>query len=123
MPKPERRDPTKEKYWRRILAQWQRTGWTGRAFCAHHGLSEASFYAWRREIARRDLQPPPPAQHLRPPAATPALPAFVQITPAPQTLPSAIEIVLGPERCLRVRPGFDAALLRQLLQVLEEPAC
>jgi hypothetical protein len=24
---------------------------------------------------------------------------------------------------LRVRPGFDANTLRQLLQVLEEPAC
>ena len=54
MPKPERRDPAKEKHWRRLLRQWQRSGLTGRDFCAEHGLSEPSFYAWRREIARRD---------------------------------------------------------------------
>jgi len=129
MPKLERRDPAKERSWRRLLRHWQRSGMTGRDFCAAHGLSEASFYAWRREIARRDQEPAAPTQPVRPPSAQApvteaSVPAFLQVTlerRAP-TAP-AIEVVLGQGRCLRVGPGFDAGLLRQLLRVLEEPAC
>ena len=34
MPRPEWRDPSKEKRWRRLLKQWRRSGLTGRDFCA-----------------------------------------------------------------------------------------
>jgi len=53
-PRPEWRDPAKERYWRRFLEQWRRSGLTGRDFCAQHHVSEHSFYGWKREIARRD---------------------------------------------------------------------
>jgi hypothetical protein len=35
----------------------------------------------------------------------------------------SIEVVLAKGRRLRVRPGFDANTLRQLLRVLEESTC
>jgi hypothetical protein len=35
-----------------MLARWQRSGQTGRDFCRAASLSEASFYAWRRELSR-----------------------------------------------------------------------
>jgi hypothetical protein len=38
MPRPEWRDPAKERRWRRLLQQWRRSGMTGRAFCAEHQL-------------------------------------------------------------------------------------
>jgi hypothetical protein len=56
MARPQGRDPAKEQRWRRLLGLWRRSGLTGRDFCAEHGLSEPSFYAWRREIARRDQE-------------------------------------------------------------------
>jgi hypothetical protein len=56
MPRPEWRDPAKERYWRRLLGQWRRSGQTGRDFCAEQQLSEPSFYAWKREIGRRDQE-------------------------------------------------------------------
>src|SRR5437870_2050754 len=135
MPK---RDPTKEKFWRRVLRQWRRSGVTGRDFCAQHGLSEPSFYAWRRELARRDQQqstattnslPPltqarsaaaaaPAPASTMPPTAAAATPAFVQLAiPTSVAPPSAIEVVLAQGRRLQVRPGFNADLLRQLLRV------
>ena len=123
MPKPERRDPAKERYWRRLLCQWRHSGLTGRDFCAERGLSEASFYAWRREITQRDQQPAAPTKKVMPPAADAAVPAFVKVTLDTSAPPSAIEVVLAQGRWLRVGPGFDADLLRQLLRVLEEPAC
>lgn len=35
----------------------------------------------------------------------------------------ALEVEVAGGRLVRVRPGFDAELLRQLLAVLEEPPC
>lgn len=129
MRKPERRDAAKERYWRRLLGQWRRSGRTGRDFCAERGLSEPSFYAWRREIARRDQARAAAAATAgagtatRPPDDAGA-PAFRQLTIAGGvTRPPAIDVVVGAPRRLRVRAGFDADLLRQLLAVLEEPSC
>src|SRR5437870_2418804 len=48
------RDPAKERFWRRIMARWERSRQTIRAFCGDEELSEASFHAWRRELRRRD---------------------------------------------------------------------
>jgi hypothetical protein len=129
MPRPEWRDPAKEKYWRRLLAQWQRSGQTGRDFCAEHRLSESNFYAWKREIAQRDHEKPAATQattrlSASQRSATAALPAFLPVTvDAAESPASALEIVVAHGRVLRVRLGFDADLLRQLLVVLEEPPC
>jgi hypothetical protein len=129
MPKPERRDPAKERYWRRMLRRWHRSGQTGRDFCAAQGLSEASFYAWRREIARRDREekgPAEPATQPLVPSPTPRtpLPTFVRLmVDAATSVPPSLEVVVAHGRRVRVSPGFDAELLRQLLRVLEEPAC
>ena len=129
MPRPEWRDPAKEKYWRRLLATWQRSGQTGRDFCAAQGLSESNFYAWKREIAQRDLEkstrsPAATRRSTSPRSDTVALPAFLPVTmAAAASAASVLELVLSHGRVLRVRPDFDADVLRQLLAVLEEPSC
>ena len=130
MAKPERRDPDKEKFWRRMVQRWQRSRWTARDFCEEHGLSEASFYAWRREIARRDqetMRDPPPQPLVATDSTESVLPVFMKVAieeaeDVVATAP-AIEVVLGPRRRLLVRAGFDADLLRQLIRLLEEPSC
>jgi hypothetical protein len=48
------RDLKKELYWRGILRQQRRSGLTIRGFCRKQGLAEPLFYAWRRELKRRD---------------------------------------------------------------------
>ena len=134
MPKPDRRDADKERYWRRILRRWQRSGLTGREFCAEYRLSEPSFYSWRREIARRDqgqaAAPNPTATKrvIRPVterrSVGAVVPTFMRMTiDGGVSVPSVIEVVVADRRVLRVRPGFDADLLRQLVRLLEEPAC
>src|SRR5438046_124807 len=47
------RDASKERFWRQAVAEQRRCGQTVRAYCAQHGFSEPSFYAWRSELARR----------------------------------------------------------------------
>ena len=141
---PEQRDLGKECYWRRLLGQWRRSGMSGRDFCAEHGLSEPSFYSWRREIIRRDqevtasvprvrgIESPARPTHLRSPIGlAKARPSsqqsgnsFVMVAiPDGALISSAIDIVLAERRVLRVRRGFDAELLREVMRVLEEPAC
>src|SRR5438045_2504458 len=51
------RDPAKEQFWRKAVRGWQRSGLSIRAYCGCNELSENNFYAWRREIARRDAHP------------------------------------------------------------------
>jgi len=118
------RDPAKERSWRHLLGLWRQGGLTVREFCAEHDLQEASFYAWRRELARRDRQRATTTKSSTPPPAGAAASAFVELAiAAGASTPPAIEVVVAGGRLLRVRSGFDAELLRQLVRVLEEPSC
>lgn len=103
MPKP-KRDPQLERRWRDLFAQWQRSNQTVRAFCHEHHVSEASFYSWRGELARRDQE-----------AATARTPTFVAV----QVVPNAtIEVVLPSGVVLRVPLGADTGLVAQLVNAL-----
>lgn len=129
------RDRGKERFWRRTLRQWRRSGQTACDFCVEHGLAEASFYAWRRTIAERDQQAAAHTEgrvgnhHVagRPRGGAQrgnGQPVFVPVRVAAAVAMAPLEIVLGQGRVVRVTPGFDAATLRQLLAVLEEePSC
>lgn len=141
MAKPERRDPAKEAFWRRMLLRFGRSTSTARDFCFEHELSEANFYAWRREIARRDREAPGSSVATARPSAVAVSPVFVNVRVADAELadlgiPKAesaissgaagttIEVILAKpgtngRRRLLVRPGFDADTLRQLLPLLE----
>src|SRR5262245_18705968 len=104
------RDERKERLGRRWVEQWRGSGMSVRAFCDRHGLATASFYNWRRVLARRAAEEP----------------AFVPVQVVADAVPtrtSALEVVLADGRAVRVAPGFDAATLRRLLAVLEERPC
>jgi transposase-like protein len=116
-------DPRKQQHWLDLVRRCDQSHLTVRAFCARHGLSQASFYLWRRVLRQRGLLND---QH----APTPRAPqpasraAFVQLTvDAEASASRAIELVLSNRRLLRIPAGFDPATLRQLLRLLEEPAC
>ncbi len=52
----QRRDPKRERFWRRTIQAWARSGDTIRGFCSQRGLSETGFHAWRRELRKRDRE-------------------------------------------------------------------
>jgi hypothetical protein len=141
MAKPERRDPAKEAFWRRMLLRFGRCNSTVRDFCFEHELSEANFFAWRREIARRDREAPGSSAATAPSSAAATSPVFVNVRVADadladlgipkadsstthNTADTAIEVILSKPgtnggRRLLVRPGFDAESLKRLLSLLE----
>ena len=113
----QRPNVAKQGRWLELIRRWQRSQITVREFCQRHQVSEASFFSWRRVLRERGL--------LEEPRTTTAKsPAFVKLTTldAEPTV-SSIELVLNQRRLLRVRPGFDADMLLELVRLLEEPAC
>jgi hypothetical protein len=105
------RDQWKERKWRQAVRDWQRSGLSVRVFCMRRGLQEASFYAWRRELAKRDRE------------SSTFVPVQV-VTEGNADGGGMLEVVLGSGRTIRVAPGFDSATLRQLVAALEEqPPC
>src|SRR4051812_9792772 len=117
-----RPDASKQRRWLDLMRLWQQSRLTVRAFCQRHRLTEPNFYAWRQLLRQRGLLSEQPApQSSAKAASTPA--AFVQLTvqAEPPTV-AAVDLVLNERRLLRIRPGFDAATLLELVRLLEEPA-
>ena len=61
MPKTRRRNQAREQFWRDTVAAWRQSGQSVRAFCAARGVSEATFFARRRELVDRAPLPQPTA--------------------------------------------------------------
>jgi transposase len=101
------RDLDRESYWRTVLARWRRSELSVRAFCQAEGVSEPTFYMWRRKLDR--TQPKPPA----------FLPVHIVSEGVEPPVIRGIEIVLTNGRCLRVQPGFDPTTLVILIDLLE----
>lgn len=98
-------------FWRGHVDGQGRSGEGVRAYCRRHGLSEAGFYAWRRELRVRD--------GLREVAALNGS-AFVEVKAvAVPSVPVTLEVVLRGDRVVRVHPGFDAETLAGVVRVLE----
>jgi transposase-like protein len=87
--------------WRRLIRQHQASGLSVTAFCLRAGVSQPSFYAWRRRL--RDEV------------------TFAEVKVSRETISDAdgIELRLPGRRCVVVRPGFDRGTLLELLAALE----
>jgi hypothetical protein len=46
----------RERFWRKLVTGQPHSGVSIREWCDRHGVSEPSFYFWRRELARRREQ-------------------------------------------------------------------
>ena len=46
----------RERAWREVMDRQRLSGLSVRGFCQRELVSEASFYAWRRELLRRDRE-------------------------------------------------------------------
>ena len=126
----QRRSVAKERLWRRHVAQQARSKLSVRQYCGQVGLSEPSFYAWRRELAERDSATGEPARletranHAGPAPARASSPPPTSFLPVTIAAPAAapIELVLPSGLLVRVA-AHDAAALRTVLTVLEGRAC
>ena len=95
---------SKADQWAERIAAQQRSGISVKQFCKEQGLTEYSFYAWRKR-----LQETGPVQF-----------ALVDRNPRRQDrlTEAALELVLATGERLRIIAGVDAATLRTVLDVL-----
>ena len=115
-------DEAKHRYWQNVVRRWQRDGGDVRAYCRKAGVKESAFYWWRRRLT----EDKPKIVNRTMASALPARPQFVplQVVADPAVgWGSAVEVVLGNGRIVRVRAGMDRRLLAEVLSVAEEQSC
>lgn len=96
-----------EPFWRDLIDRWKASGQSIAAFCAAHGVGQATFYAWRRRLGgRRTTTQPAPAF------------ATVRVRPDPTA-----EVVLPGGLIVRVPVATDPATVARLVVALGGGAC
>ena len=89
--------------WRERLAAQKQSGISVKQFCDQQGLTEQSFYYWRKRLQ------------------APASMRFALVEAAPRQGPAehiALELVLTTGERLRIGAGVDARTLQQVLEAL-----
>ena len=100
---PKSREARRE-FWRELVAKQQQTGVPVRVLCQQQGVSEYSFYQWRKRWAQR----------------LPVKFALVEPNQAAR-IAEVVEVILTSGERLRVGPGVDATTLRLVLNTLLAP--
>jgi hypothetical protein len=101
----EAKAPSKTDQWRERIAEQQRSGMSARQFCKEQGLSEPSFYAWRKRL--RQQQPTVRFALVERGAARPEA-----------AIEAGLELVMVTGERLRIAAGVDAITLRTVLEAL-----
>jgi hypothetical protein len=92
----------RNEQWRKRVAEQERSGLSVRRFCKERGLSEHSFYAWRKRFGKQE----------------PVRFALVERGRALQEQESALELVLRTGERLRIGAGVDGTTLRTVVEAL-----
>jgi len=101
-----KRDASKEKFWRKTMAEACSSGQSVRKFCRKRGLKEDLFYAWRRELKTRDME-----------AAEQG--GFVELVrPAGGKAGAGVSIRIDDRLSIVLESGFDGAALKLALACL-----
>jgi transposase-like protein len=87
--------------WAERVAAQQRSGMSVKQFCKEHGLTECSFYAWRKRLQKTE----------------PVRFALVDRGAARQE--AAVELVLATGERLRISAGVDGGTLRTVMDALQ----
>ena len=78
-------DGDQEQFWRMAIETWQTSGLSVRQFCTDEGLSEPSFYSWRKKLTDGSVQD----EKNKPEPSS----AFIEVA-MPRNIPAAVELVL-----------------------------
>jgi transposase len=110
MSKVEKSDMDHQEFWRMVLETFTSSGLSVRQFCQQEGLSEASFYAWPKRLAKptsdsdKEVIVPKP---------------FIQVS-LPKAKSVGLELVLASGHTLRIPSDTDRQTLMDVLFVLSE---
>jgi transposase-like protein len=112
------RDTAKERFWRELVNGFDPERGTVRQWCAEHGVSEPSFYGWRRALQHRDRER---ASRARPNQRVELIP--VNILPSPVSAADGARTRLIVRLTGGVRLYVTVEQLPAVLDVLEARRC
>jgi transposase-like protein len=101
------------RYWgdedgERVLHALRESGTSLAAFARKHGVSRARLMRWRKRLKGAEVPRFHPVKMVSATASSPG---------------AAIELVLAGGHRVVLRRGFDGALFREILHVLDGPSC
>ncbi len=94
----------RSEYWQNVIEQQAVSGRPVSVFCLERGLTEQSFYSWRKRLGQ-----PAPVSF-----------ALVTSPGSGGSVGAHLELELGAGQRLRIPSGVDAGTLRTVLAVLRE---
>ena len=101
----------RRQFWQMAIEKWQDSGMSISKFCRAEGLSEGTFYNWRKKLNGRHSQPD--KQTARSPAA------FIEVA-MPKSNHAVLELLLSSGNTLRISSTADNKTLRNVISVLHQ---
>ncbi len=101
----------KRRFWRAAIKTWRDSGMSVSRFCKAEGLTEGTFYNWRKKLADGQSQ----ASEQKDLNSS----AFIELT-MPKSDPVALELVLSSGHTLRINSAADPRILIDVLSSLRE---
>jgi hypothetical protein len=109
----------KESLWREIMERQMASGVSVRSFCAAEGISEPSFYFWRRKLRPRERERVrTPRKSTRPEQASGSAPMFIPFNLLETT--AGLEIVHPLGYRIQVTGDVNPVALRHVLEALDQ---
>ncbi len=100
----------RQQFWQMVIETWQASGLSVRQFCKDEGLSEPSFYFWRKKLTKTDTSEPDSQKDT-------GGCGFIEVS-IPGGNSSALELVLVSGNILRIGSSVDNEALNNVLSVL-----
>ena len=101
----------KRQFWQMAINTWQDSGMSVSRFCKAEGLTEGTFYNWRKKLTDEQSQTSKEKDLNSS--------AFIQLT-MPKNDPVALELVLSSGNTLRISSTADSTTVINVLSALRE---
>jgi hypothetical protein len=101
----------RRQFWQMVIETWQDSGMSISKFCKAEGLSEGTFYNWRKRLSGRRAQ--------RNGQADSSPSAFIEVA-MPRSDHAALELLLCSGNTLRISARADNKTLSDVISVLRQ---
>ena len=111
MSKVEKSNTDQQQFWLMVLETFKSSGLSVRQFCQQEGLSEPSFYSWRKrltEARKTDVNRSESQQE-----------TFIQVS-MPSTESGCLELVLASGHTLRIPLNTDSTFLTGVFSAMKQ---
>jgi len=112
MSKAKKSDTDQQQFWQMVLDTFKSSGLSIRQFCKQEGLSEPSFYSWRKRLTQVDESDAVKEEVSQPDP-------FIKVS-LPTEKHGGLELVLSSGHTLRISSPADSQTLTTVLSALCE---